>query len=143
MQIFSLMGHTSLFNLHCIELTTYLKKFKWQRVESCLSEDLLTVLHCFISRAIDGLHLLLKQLHISLCPGLCWIVCLLRLSSLCLSVLSASADTVYCSLCSSTEITDTLLISAAEHLHHFTVTRADVLLELLRGLHQLVLLKWR
>ncbi|KAI3374643.1 hypothetical protein L3Q82_021211, partial [Scortum barcoo] len=31
-----------------------------------LAEDLLAVLHCFISRAIDGLHLLLKLLHIFL-----------------------------------------------------------------------------
>ncbi|CAG5988096.1 unnamed protein product, partial [Menidia menidia] len=32
-----------------------------------LSEHLLTVLHCFVSRLIDGLHLLLEQIHIFLC----------------------------------------------------------------------------
>ncbi|CAG6009280.1 unnamed protein product [Menidia menidia] len=31
-----------------------------------LSEHLLTVLHCFVSRLIDGLHLLLEQIHIFL-----------------------------------------------------------------------------
>ncbi|CAG6009273.1 unnamed protein product [Menidia menidia] len=31
-----------------------------------LSEHLPTVLHCFVSRLIDGLHLLLEQLHIFL-----------------------------------------------------------------------------
>ncbi|CAG6009239.1 unnamed protein product, partial [Menidia menidia] len=31
-----------------------------------LSERLLTVLHCFVSRLIDGLHLLLEQIHFSL-----------------------------------------------------------------------------
>ncbi|CAG5881745.1 unnamed protein product [Menidia menidia] len=71
-----------------------------------LSERLLTVLHCFVSRLIDGLHLLLKQIHIFLA-----------------------------------EITDGLLISAAEQLLHLIMDRADVLLELLGGLHQLVFLK--
>ncbi|CAG5986581.1 unnamed protein product [Menidia menidia] len=32
-----------------------------------LREHLLTVLHCFVSRLIDGLHLLLEQIHIFLC----------------------------------------------------------------------------
>ncbi|CAG5986578.1 unnamed protein product [Menidia menidia] len=39
------------------------------------------------------------------------------------------------------EITDGLLISAAEQLLHLIVDRADVLVELLGGLHQLVFLK--
>ncbi|CAG5902392.1 unnamed protein product [Menidia menidia] len=73
-----------------------------------LSEHLLTVLQCFVSRLIDGLHLLLEQIHIFLA-----------------------------------ERTDGLLISAAEQLLHLIMDRADVLLELLGGLHQLVFLKCR
>ncbi|CAG5993413.1 unnamed protein product [Menidia menidia] len=42
-----------------------------------------------------------------------------------------------------TDNTDGLLIGAAEQLLHLIVDRADVLLELLGGLHQLVFLKWR
>lgn len=38
------------------------------------------------------------------------------------------------------ETTDALLVSAAEHLHRLIVTRADVPLELLGELHQLVFL---
>ncbi|CAG6009215.1 unnamed protein product [Menidia menidia] len=41
------------------------------------------------------------------------------------------------------DITDGLLISAAEQLLHLIMDRADVLLELLGGLHQLVFLKCR
>ena len=110
-----------------------------------LSEDLLTVLHSFISRAIEGLLLLLKQLHVFLCVLDSLLDCLSPQPELSLP-LSPFCCSWHCVVVfmfiHRAEITDTLLISAAEHLHHLIVTRADVLLELLRGLHQLVLLKW-
>ncbi|CAG6016164.1 unnamed protein product [Menidia menidia] len=83
------------------DLLLYIRAYVLDETDQ-LNEHLLTVLHCFVSRLIDGLHLLLEQLHILLA-----------------------------------EITDGLLISAAEQLLHLIMDRADVLLELLGGLHQL------
>uniref|UniRef100_A0A3B5Q197 E3 ubiquitin/ISG15 ligase TRIM25-like n=1 Tax=Xiphophorus maculatus TaxID=8083 RepID=A0A3B5Q197_XIPMA len=111
-----------------------------------LSEDLLTVLHCFISRDIDDLHFLLKQLHVFLSV----LDSLLDLLSPHLELLLLSSP--FC--CSwhcfmafmfihSAEVTDGLLISTTEDLHHLVMTTAEVLLEPLRRGDQFMLLQRR
>ncbi|CAB1443809.1 unnamed protein product, partial [Pleuronectes platessa] len=101
----------------------------------CFTSELLFSSRRIIHRAIEGLLLLLKQLQSF---SVSWISAGLFVSSA--RALSASQSfLLQLTLCRGlmfihrAEITDTLLISAAEHLHHLVVTRADVLLELLEG----------
>ncbi|KAA8586649.1 hypothetical protein FQN60_000485 [Etheostoma spectabile] len=97
----------------------------------------------FISRMIDNLHPLLKHLDIIL-SALDFLLdflpthpkLLLPLSPLCCS---GDRDMALM-IIHGAEITDALLISAAENLHHLIMVRADVLLKLQKNVESLELM---
>ncbi|KAM4544090.1 synaptonemal complex protein 2-like [Fundulus diaphanus] len=109
-----------------------------------LVEHLLDVLHCVVSRAVDVIQHLLKQLQVRLSVLDPLLDVLLGGAELLLPVgpLCRGGDGVVASMVlQGAQVADGLLVAAAEDLLHLVVKGADVLLDVCRGRDQLMALK--